>query len=91
MCIRDRVIEYIVKSKNDNLFFKAWPEKTYNDKKPFRERGYYPYGGFEDFLGQASMETHKIYDAKIIKSCLLYKSDAADERSSVDLGGRPII
>jgi hypothetical protein len=63
-----RVIEYIVKSKNDNLFFKAWPEKTYNDKKPFRERGYYPYGGFEDFLGQASMETHKIYDAKIIKS-----------------------
>lgn len=63
-----RVIEYIVKSKNDNLFFKAWPEKTYNDKKPFRDRGYYPYGGFEDFLGQASMETHKIYDAKIIKS-----------------------
>ncbi len=30
-------------------------------------RGFYPYGGFEDFLGQASMETHKIYDAKIIK------------------------
>ena len=62
-----RVIEYIVKSKKDNILFKAWPEKTYNDKKPFRERGYYPYGGFEDFLGQASMETHKIYDAKIIK------------------------
>ena len=62
-----RVIEYIVKSKNDNVLFKAWPEKTYNDKKPFRERGYYPYGGFEDFLGQASMETHKLYDAKIIK------------------------
>src|SRR5678816_1905414 len=26
-----------------------------------------------------------------IKSCLLYTSDAADERSSVDLGGRRII
>jgi len=62
-----RVIEYIVKSKKDNVLFKAWPEKTYNDKKPFRKRGYYPYGGFEDFLGQASMETHKIYDAKILK------------------------
>jgi hypothetical protein len=62
-----RVIEYIVKSKNDNVLFKAWPEKTYNHKKPFRNRGYYPYGGFEDFLGQASMETHKIYDAKIVK------------------------
>ena len=26
-----------------------------------------------------------------MKSCLLYTSDAADERSSVDLGGRRII
>lgn len=62
-----RVIEYVVKSRNDNVLFKIWPEKTYNDRRPFRKRGYYPYGGFEDFLGQASMETHKIYDAKIIK------------------------
>ena len=30
------------------------------------------------------------YD-EIINSCLLYTSDAADERSSVDLGGRRII
>jgi hypothetical protein len=62
-----RVIEYIVKSKNDNVLFKAWPEKTINHKRAFRERGYYPYGGFEDFLGQASMETHRIYDARIIR------------------------
>ena len=27
----------------------------------------------------------------MIMSCLLYTSDAADERSSVDLGGRRII
>ena len=26
-----------------------------------------------------------------VKNCLLYTSDAADERSSVDLGGRRII
>ena len=26
-----------------------------------------------------------------VDDCLLYTSDAADERSSVDLGGRPII
>ncbi|MCY1723285.1 hypothetical protein OU798_23245 [Prolixibacteraceae bacterium Z1-6] len=62
-----RVIEYIVKSKNDNVLFKIWPEKTYNHKRPFRMRGYYPYGGFEDFLGQASMETHQLYNAKIIQ------------------------
>src|SRR5678815_6158760 len=29
--------------------------------------------------------------AVLIKDCLLYTSDAADERSSVDLGGRRII
>ena len=29
--------------------------------------------------------------ASPIKACLLYTSDAADERSSVDLGGRRII
>ena len=29
--------------------------------------------------------------AHILEGCLLYTSDAADERSSVDLGGRRII
>ena len=29
--------------------------------------------------------------ALLLVSCLLYTSDAADERSSVDLGGRRII
>ena len=62
-----RVIEYIVKSKNDNVLFKLWPEKASDDRRPFRKRGYYPYGGFEDFLGQGSMETHKVYDAEILK------------------------
>jgi hypothetical protein len=62
-----RVIEYIVKSRKDNVMFKMWPAKPDDDKRRFRKRGYYPYGGFEDFLGQASMETHKIYDAEILK------------------------
>ena len=30
-------------------------------------------------------------DTETRKACLLYTSDAADERSSVDLGGRRII
>lgn len=63
-----RVIEYIVKSRKDNLLFKLWPEKAIDDRRPFRDRGYYPYGGFEDFLGQGSMETHKVYDATLIQA-----------------------
>jgi hypothetical protein len=67
LAIGARVIEYVVKEKNDNVFFKLWPEKEYSDRRPFRERGFYPYGGFEDFLGQASIETHKVYDAEVVK------------------------
>jgi hypothetical protein len=62
-----RVIEYIVKSRNDNVFFKLWPEKAADDRRPFRKRGFYPYGGFEDFLGQGSMETHQVYDAELVQ------------------------
>jgi hypothetical protein len=63
-----RIIEYIVKERNDNVLFKLWPEKEATDKRPFRERGFYPYGGFEDFLGQASIETHKLYQAEIVRA-----------------------
>ena len=31
------------------------------------------------------------WDDELSRACLLYTSDAADERSSVDLGGRRII
>ncbi len=62
-----RVIEYIVKAKNDNVFFKLWPDKPEDVNRPFRERAFWPFGGFEDFLGQASMETHKVYSAEIIR------------------------
>jgi len=63
-----RVIEYIVKSRDDNVLFKLWPKKAIDDRRAFRKRGYYPYGGFEDFLGQGSMETHKVYDVEILRS-----------------------
>ena len=63
-----RIIEYIVKERGDNVLFKLWPEREDTDRRPFRERGFYPYGGFEDFLGQASIETHKVYDAEIVSS-----------------------
>ena len=46
-------------------------------------------------LGTAGFsKTNKLFSVLykwIIRGCLLYTSDAADERSSVDLGGRRII
>ena len=67
LAIGARVIEYVVKERNDNVLFKLWPEKEHSDRRPFRERGFYPYGGFEDFLGQASIETHKVYAAEVVR------------------------
>ena len=44
------------------------------------------------FLGQ-SFHTGKVleYNEELLKDCLLYTSDAADEEDSEDLGGRRII
>jgi hypothetical protein len=81
-----RVIEYIVKSRNDNVFFKLWPEKAIDEKRIFRKRGYYPYGGFEDFLGQGSMETHKVYNAEILKK----EGDYVSVRMTADYYGNKI-
>ena len=36
-------------------------------------------------------ESDGVYQFRVYETCLLYTSDAADERSSVDLGGRRII
>ncbi|MEN8203112.1 MAG: carboxypeptidase-like regulatory domain-containing protein [Bacteroidota bacterium] len=62
-----RVIEYIVKSRNDNVLYKWWPEKALDHNEPFRLRYFYPYGGFEDFLGQPSVETHRVYNVEILQ------------------------
>ena len=40
--------------------------------------------------GAALPSPSRLFEAKL-RVCLLYTSDAADERSSVDLGGRRII
>ncbi len=82
-----RVIEYIVKSRKDNVLFKLWPEKSGDDNRPNRSWGYYPYGGFEDFLGQASMETHTVYDAQMVKS----SGDYVQVKMSADYYGNKLV
>jgi hypothetical protein len=77
------VIEYFIKSRNDNALYKIWPVKPVDDKRKYRKRGYYPYGGFEDFLGQASMETHKLYNVEILKK----EGDYVQVRMTADYYG----
>ena len=80
------MIEYFIKSRNDNALYKIWPIKPVDDKREFRKRGYYPYGGFEDFLGQASMETHKLYTAEILKK----EGDYVSVRMTADYFGNKL-
>ena len=48
---------------------------------------------FADNLGQILLDMELLVQVEMRyrRDCLLYTSDAADERSSVDLGGRRII
>ena len=67
LAIGARIMEYYVKDKDDNVFFKNWPNEPYDPERPYRKRNFWPFGGFEDFLGQASIETHEVYDCEILK------------------------
>ena len=57
-----------------------WEHRPHQDEHTQRER---------DALGPLKPIGERVVHALV--SCLLYTSDAADERSSVDLGGRRII
>ena len=46
---------------------------------------------FEQFMSRYPKSKFRSEASERLKDCLLYTSDAADERSSVDLGGRRII
>ena len=81
-----RVIEYFVKARNDNVFFKLWPENPADTLRPYRDRGFYPYGGFEDFLGQPGIETHKIYDATVVRK----EGDYVQVKMTADFYGNKI-
>src|SRR5678815_2432731 len=47
-----------------------------------------PYGNYNRILLSPVLAGEKTVDDIMLNTCLLYTSDAADERSSVDLGGR---
>ncbi|MBO4558023.1 MAG: hypothetical protein J5693_05405 [Bacteroidales bacterium] len=66
LAIGARIMEYYVKDCDDNVFFKNWPNEPYDPERPYRKRNFWPFGGFEDFLGQASVETHEVYDAEVV-------------------------
>ena len=47
--------------------------------------------GLADLLQDHEVKLGALIGDKLREACLLYTSDAADERSSVDLGGRRIL
>ncbi len=69
-----RVVEYILKSKNENLFFKLWPETPPWHDLPKGRRKFYPQGGLEEFIGYPTIEGHVRFKYKILKESGSYVS-----------------
>ena len=63
-----RVIEYTLKSRDENLLFKLWPEKPPMDGKPGGTRQFYPYGGLEEFIGYPYIGGHIVYKHEILSA-----------------------
>ena len=74
-------IRYLVRSRGLGDVYKRQPVHRLN-RIHYHKRGFGAYHGVEHRI-DIRFRKHK--------DCLLYTSDAADERSSVDLGGRRII
>ena len=86
LAIGARIIEYYVKDCDDNVLFKNWPNEPYDPERPYRKRNFWPFGGFEDFLGQASVETHEVYDCEVVKD----GGEYAEVRMKADYFGNTI-
>ncbi|HQP98745.1 MAG TPA: hypothetical protein PLY86_09845 [bacterium] len=63
-----RVIEYTVKSKDENLLFKLWPEKPPLAGQPGGVRAFYPHGGLEEFIGYPFIGGLRVYQYEIMKA-----------------------
>ena len=60
-----RVIEYIIKNRNENLLFKLWPKKPPWAEEPRGVRAFYPYGGLEEFTGYPYIGGHIVFNYEI--------------------------
>ena len=101
MCIRDRSkgVEVVLNSKNIRSKNLQWTT-SFNIANNTNEIKSLPNGNADIITGEtinrvgesvASFFLPEFAGADPATGCLLYTSDAADERSSVDLGGRRII
>ncbi len=63
-----RIIEYILKSRDENLLFKLWPQTPPWHGEPRGALAFYPYGGLEEFIGYPYIAGHIIYEYKIVQA-----------------------
>ena len=61
----------------------------------YKRQGFHPADEASRIVGRSLLQFEErffgLFESLLLIVCLLYTSDAADERSSVDLGGRRII
>ena len=83
MCIRDRACSILSKAQSEKEEGSKKKEELEQDERLLLRK----LTEYKDVVEKATTDLMPHH----ICNCLLYTSDAADERSSVDLGGRRII
>lgn len=63
--IGGRVIEYIIKNRNENIFFVIWPKKPDDWRRPNRKADFWPYGGLEEFLSYPTFDGHVAFECHV--------------------------
>src|SRR5678815_499264 len=81
----ERPVQLSLRDAENRAFGKI--EQLIDRSRPFVPAGQYLRRGVQQLAQQGFVAD----DLAVVTDCLLYTSDAADERSSVDLGGRRII
>jgi len=62
-----RLLQYRLKDVEADLLFKLYPKKPSDFRVSGRKRGFYPFGGLEEFIQQPTVEGHENFKIRIVR------------------------
>ena len=63
-----RLLQYRLKGVEADLLFKLYPKRPEDWRVSGRKRGFYPFGGLEEFIQQPTVDGHENFDIRIVSS-----------------------
>ena len=81
-----RLLQFRLKEVEADLLFKLYPKKPQDWRVSGRKRRFYPFGGLEEFIQQATVETFEKFDLSIVKR----EGNSAIVAAEADIRGNKI-